>query len=138
MFLYTVISLASHAITIKLDRLERNANGGLWEVIDVQTDTFALTVPQNEQPRTSPVKVAGHGGGGTVGTISVLDHLYSEGGQSNAWRAGATSAVSFSKAIPYTLSFHGGTQEGVVAMTIANAADHTVIGMVLVKVLLNA
>ncbi len=127
---------SSSPITIKLDRLERNANGGLWEIIDVQTDKLTLAVPQNEQTLTSPVTVAGHGGGGgTVGTISVLDHLYSMSGQREAWTASNTGTIKFSKLVPYTLSFQGGTQEGVIALTVSSPSDHTV-GMVLVKVLL--
>ncbi len=129
---------SSRLVTIKLDRLERNANGGLWEVIDAQTDKFALSVPQNEQPLTSPVTITGHGGGETIGTVHVLDHLYSEGGQSEAWGASATGDGSFSKSVPYTLSFQGGVQEGLIMLSVSNASDHTVIGMVLAKVLLSA
>ncbi|GAC1388550.1 MAG: hypothetical protein NVS4B12_02810 [Ktedonobacteraceae bacterium] len=129
---------SSSLITIKLDRLERNADGGLWEVVDVQTDQFAFTVPQNQEPLTSPVMITGHGGRGTIGTIRVLDHLYSESGQSEAWKTSDTGTVNFSKSVPYTLSFQGGTQEGIVALSASNASSHLLTGLVLAKVLLSA
>ncbi len=129
---------SSNPITIQLDRLEYNANGGLWEVVGVHTDSFMLTIPQNEHVLTSPVTVTGHGGRGTIGTVRVLDHLYSQSGESQVWQSSDTGNASFSKSVSYTLSFHGGTQEGVIALFISRASDSVVTGIVVVKALLNA
>ncbi len=133
---------SSSPITIKLDRLERNTSGGLWEVIDVQTDNLAVTVPHSDQPLTSPVLVSGHGSGnstiGTIGTIHTLDHVYNDSGQSEAWDANSTGTINFSKPLSYTLSFQGGAQEGVIALSIKSGSDGRVMGMVMVKVLLSA
>ncbi len=130
---------SSRLITIKLDRLERNADGGLWEVIDVQTDKFALILPQNVQQLTSPAMITGSGSEGTIGTVDVLDHVYSQGGQSEAWGANNGGKVHFSTSVPYTLSFSGGVREGLVMLSVLNASDHnTLTGMVLAKVLLSA
>ncbi len=129
---------SSSLITIKLDRLEYNANGGLWEVVDAQTEPFMLTIPQNEQAFTSPIRVAGHGGKGIIGTIQVLDHLYSQSGESQAWGANNTGNVAFSTSVSYTLSFQGGTQEGIVGLFVSRASDHVVTGMAVTKALLSA
>ena len=129
---------SSSLITIKLDRLEYNANGGLWEVIDAQTEPFALTIPQSEQAVTSPIRVTGHGGRGTIGSVQVLDHLYSQSGESQVWGASDTGNIAFSTSVSYTLSFQGGTQEGVVALFITRASDHVVTGMAVTKTLLSA
>jgi len=129
---------SSSPITIKLDRLEYNANGGLWEVVDVQTAPFMLTVSQNEHTVTSPVTVTGHGVRGTIGTVQVLDHLYSQSGESQVWGASDTGNVTFSTSVSYTLSFQGGTQEGMIALFISSASDHVVTGIVVTKALLSA
>ncbi len=130
---------SSSPITIKLDRLERNANGGLWEVIDVQTDNLALTVPHSDQPLTSPVMVSGHSNGnGTTGILHALDHVYKDSGQSEAWNTDSNGTTNSSKLISYTLSFQGGAQEGVIALSVSNGSNSMVTGMVMVKLLLSA
>ncbi len=130
---------SSSPITIQLDRLEHNANGGLWEVVGAHTDPFTLTGPSNEHTLTSPITVTGYGDGkGTIGTVQVLDHLYSQSGESTIWKASDTGKVEFSKAISYTLSFRGGTQEGVIALFVSNASDNGVTGITVTKALLNA
>jgi len=130
---------SSSPITIKLDRLERNANGGLWEVIDVQTDNLALTVPHSEQPLTSPVIVSGHGGGNsTTGMLHALDHVYNDSGQSETWNTNSSGTTNFSKPVSYTLSFQGGAQEGIIALSMSNGSNDMVMGMVMVKALLSA
>lgn len=130
---------SSLPIMLKLDRLERNANGGLWEVISVQTNAIALNVPHNDQPLTSPVTVSGHGGGnGTTGTLSTVDHVYNEGGKSEAWKTDVTGTTNFSKPLSYTLSFQDGVQEGVITLSVTSGSDNILVGMIMVKVLLSA
>lgn len=130
----------SSQITVLLDRLERNPNGGIWEVIDVQDSGLALTPAKNAQPLTSPTTINGNGkaSAGTVGTIDILDHLYSESGQANVWSSNTTGPVTFSKPVPYTVSFKGGTQEGVIVLSISNTSNNMLAGIVLMKVLLSA
>lgn len=130
----------SSVITIHMGRLELNANGGIWEVTDVQTPGLTLTL-NNNQPFTSPVTVSGNGTAtaGTTGTIEVLDHLYKESGSSEAWGTNpATRPVIFSKPVPYTVSFKGGTQEGVIMLSVASASTHVPTAIALAKVLLSA
>ena len=128
---------SSLPVTIKLDRLERNANGGLWEVIDVQTDTLMLNVAQNGQTLSSPVVVSGHGGGNnTTGTLYVLDHIYNDSGTSKVWNTNQSNVTNFSKPLAYTLSFHG-VQEGIIDLTATNGVDNSIEGITIVKVLLS-
>jgi hypothetical protein len=123
-----------------MGRLELNANGGIWEVTDVQTPGLTLT-PDNNQPLTSPVTVSGNATAtaGTTGTIKILDHLYKESGNSEAWGSNpATRPVTFSKPVPYSVSFKGGAQEGVIMLSVTNTSTPMPTAIALEKVLLSA
>ena len=129
---------STNPITIKLDRLERNANGGLWEVIDAQTDSFTLTVANNEHALSSPITVTGSGGGGTIGTAEVLDHVYNASGKSEIWGVSDAGKKTFSTTVSYTLSFQGGTQEGMIVLLVSSALNSEVVGIAVTKMLLSA
>ncbi len=130
---------ASSLLTVFLDRLELNANGGIWEVVDVHDAGLELTL-KNAQPLTSPAIVTGSctTTDGTTSAIEILDHLYSESATAVAWGPNTTGPVTFSKSVPYIVSFKGGTQEGMVILLVSNTSNHMLIGIALLKVLLSA
>jgi len=130
----------SSLIVVQLDRLELNADGGIWEVTGVQSPGLALTL-NTDQPLASPMTVNGQAIATTrtYGTVEILDHVYKESGKSEAWGpASPTGQMTFSKPVPYTVSFKGGTQEGLVMLSASNGSDHMLTGVALAKVLLSA
>ncbi len=124
--------------SISLGRLERNANGGIWEVTDVKTNAMSLTTPQTTQPLTSPITVEGSGTavGGTIGTVTILDHQYTDIGHSQVRGTNTAGQTSFKSQISYTPSFHAGAQEGIIALYAYS--DNSIVGVVMVKELLGA
>jgi len=105
---------------ITLSRLEGNANGGIWEITAVQAKDFGITSSPSGLSTliTSPVTVKGFGGQfeGEVGNVVILDHLYTEIGREIARGTGGFTASSFAVDVPYTSSFQGGAQEGIVVL----------------------
>jgi hypothetical protein len=127
-------SVGNAAIRLSLSRLELNANGGIWEVTDVTTDGITVASPQDWQQLSSPVQVTGTNTAFTrdASTIVVLDHDRAAIGQ-----ASSTGKQTFAAHVPYSTSFQGGTQEGILAV-FTYTGSHIVVGAVMVKVLLNA
>ena len=127
-------SAGGAAIRLSLSRLELNPNGGIWEVTDVTTDGLTVTSPQITQQLSSPVQVTGANTAfaGDLTTIVVLDHDRAAIGQASS--AGTPAIVAH---VPYTSSFQGGTQEGILTL-FTYTASHVVVGAVMVKVLLSA
>lgn len=128
-------SVNSGAITVTMSRLEGNTNGGIWIVTGVSSAGLSLTAPVARDSIRSPLMVAGTGTAfeGVVGTVRVLDHLYTTVGQTVANVASGTN--SFSTSISYTTSFHG-VQEGLVVLLAENNAGGPARGMVMEKELI--
>ncbi len=128
------------ATIITLSRLEGNANGGIWEITAVQSKDFGITSPPSGPSTliTSPVTVKGFGWQfeGEVGNVVILDHLYTEIGRQIATGTGGFTASSFAVDVPYTSSFQGGAQEGIVVLYQNSGGGTPVVAMV--KVLISA
>ena len=109
-------------VTVNLSRLEGNANGGIWEVISVQLGPNpALTAPKSLAQIASPVTVTGTHNGfeGVAGTVSILDHLYTDIGHATV----NSNTTAFSVNVTYTSSVSAGTvEEGVVVFYPDNAS----------------
>lgn len=127
-------SAGGATIRLALSRLELNTNGGIWEVTGVTTDGISIASPQDTQQLSSPVQVTGANTAFTAGasTIVVLDHDRAVIGQ-----ASSSGQAAFALHIPYSSSFQGGTQEGILTLY-TYTASHIIDGAVMVKVLLNA
>ncbi len=126
-------------IKLSLSRLELNANGGIWEVTDVETDGLALTSPQNAQQLTSPIQVRGISPAfaGKPNTVTVFDHDRSEIGQALVAQTSGNGKTTFVIRLPYSSSFQGEAQEGIIALY-TYTGNHVIAGVVMVKVLLSA
>ncbi len=127
-------SAGGAAIQLSLSRLELNANGGIWEVTDVTTDGITISSPQNTQQLSSPAQVSGvdTAFAGKLTTIIIEDHDRAAIGQ-----ASVTGKSAFAMHIPYSSTFQGGTQEGILTLY-SYTGNHVIVGVVMVKVLLNA
>ncbi len=129
---------AGNTIKVSLQRLEGNTNGGIWEVISVTSDGMSITSPQSRDLLTSPVKVTGTGNAfeAVIGTVAILDHVYTDIGHASARGAIGNGNTTFSTTVPYTSTFKGGSQEGIVVLFAANNAGSGPAAMVMVKELL--
>ena len=132
-------SVGGATIKLSLSRLELNTNGGIWEVTDVATNGMTLTSPQNTQHLTSPVQVTGDNPAysGKLNSIMVFDHDRSEIGQAVVTQASGNGKTTFAIPLPYSSSFQGETQEGIIVLY-AYTGNHIIAGVVMVKVLLSA
>ncbi len=130
----------SGTITVTLNRLERNTNGGIWEATEVSAADMSITAPPAGDRLTSPATVSGTGNAfeGKIGKVVVLDHLYNDIGHADAVGAIGNGNTTFSVSVPYTASFHGGSQEGIVALYAYSNADSSIAAAVMVKELLSA
>jgi len=129
----------SATIRLSLSRLELNTNGGIWEVTDVATNGMALTSPQSAQQLTSPVQVTGSQAflAGQLTSITVFDHDRTAIGQATVTQASGAGNAPFAVRVPYTSSFHGGMQEGIIVLY-RYRGNHVIAGAVMVKVLLSS
>ena len=125
-------------IKVTLQRLEGNTNGGLWEVVSVTASGMSITSPQSRDILSSPVNVAGTGYAfkGVIGTVDVLDHLYTPIGHARVTSATGNGNSTFSKVVSYTTTFKGGKQDGLVVLYAANNAGSSNGAAVMVKELL--
>jgi hypothetical protein len=132
-------SAGGATIKLSLSRLERNTNGGIWEVTGVATDGLSIASPQYAQQVTSPVQVRGVNTAltGKPTTIKVFDHDRTEIGQATVTQPGGIGKPNISTSIPFSSSFQGETQEGIIALY-AYMGNHVIAGAVMVKVLLSA
>ncbi len=128
-----------NTIKVSLQRLEGNTNGGIWEVVSVTADGMSITSPQSRDRLTSPVTVTGtgHAFEAVIGTVAVLDHLYTDIGHASARGATGNGNTTFSTNVSYTSTFKGGSQEGIVVLFAANNASSGPAAMVMVKELLS-
>jgi len=132
-------SAGGATIKLSLSRLELNTNGGIWEVTGVETDGMTIASPQYAQQLTSPVQVRGVDAAlaGKPTTIKVFDHDLTEIGQATVTQPGGIGKPNISTSIPFSSSFQGETQEGIVALY-AYMGNQVIAGAVMVKVLLSA
>jgi len=124
-------------ITVTLSRLEGNTNGGIWEVTSVQlASTPALTAPKSLAQIASPVTVTGNHNGfeGVAGTVSILDHLYTDIGHAMV----NSNTAAFSVDVTYTSSVSPGTAEEGVVVFFPDNASGSPEPVEMVKVLIGA
>ncbi|HVB75862.1 MAG TPA: hypothetical protein VNE38_20110 [Ktedonobacteraceae bacterium] len=124
---------------ITLKRLEGNVNG-VWEVTAVQADWMYISSPLSG-PSThisNPVTVSGYGQQfeSQVGTVYILDHLYTAIGSAYGMGTAGFGPGPFTVKVPYQASFQAGAQEGIVELVHTGGASFDV-GVVMVKVLVN-
>jgi hypothetical protein len=122
-------------ITVTMSRLESNTNGGIWIATDVSSKGLSITSPAARDSISSPVTITGTGTAfaGVVGTVQVLDHLYTDIGHTVA--KVSSGSTSFSASVSYKTSFHG-VQEGLVVLLAANNAGGAPAGAVIEKELI--
>lgn len=111
-------------IKVSLQRLEGNTNGGIWEVVAVESSGMSITAPQSRDRLTNPVNVKGTGAAfeGKIGRVVVLDHLYTNIGHADATGATGNGNTSFSANVTYTSTFKSGTEDGLVVLYATNNA----------------
>jgi hypothetical protein len=129
---------AGNTIKVSLERLEGNTNGGLWEVVSVTASGMSITSPRSRDILSSPVNVAGTGNTfeGVIGTVDVLDHLYTPIGHAHVTGATGNGNTTFSTVVSYNTTFKGGKQEGLVVLYAANNAGSSNGAAVMIKELL--
>jgi hypothetical protein len=129
---------AGNTIKVSLERLEGNTNGGIWEVVSVTAAGMSITTPQSRDILSSPVHVTGTGNAfeRVIGTVDVLDHLYTPIGHANVTGATGNGNTTFSTNVTYNSTFKGGKQEGIVVLYAANNAGSSIGAAVMVKELL--
>ena len=127
----------SGGVTLTMQRLEGNTNGGIWEIVSVTSSGLSLTAPKSRDMLSSPVTVSGTGNafGGAIGTISILDHTYTSIGHATA-RVTGNGPTPFSVSVPYTSTFKTGAQDGIVVLYGDNNAGGSHAGAVMLKELL--
>jgi hypothetical protein len=127
-----------NTIKVSLQRLEGNTNGGLWEVVSVTASGMSITSPQIRDILASPIHVTGTGNAfeRVIGTVDILDHLYTPIGHANVTGAIGNGSTTFSTNVAYNSTFKGGTQEGVVVLYAANNAGSSMGDAVMIKELL--
>lgn len=127
---------------VTLDRLEGNAQDGIWIVTAVTSDSLSITLPHSGGMLISPATVTGSGSSfeAQVGTVYILDHLYNTIGSARAILSNPNSFVGpFSVSVPYTVSFYNGVQDGIVLLNNNGGTGVAAIAkVVMVKVLLAA
>jgi hypothetical protein len=131
---------ASGMIQVMLARLEGNANGGIWIVTDVASSAGTLiTAPQLHALLSSPTAVTGQGNAfeAVIGTVTVLDHTYTDIGHTQAKGAIGMGKTTFSTNVTYSTTFKTGAEEGIVALYVPSNAGSGIATAVLVKVLLS-
>ncbi|HZU70176.1 MAG TPA: Gmad2 immunoglobulin-like domain-containing protein [Ktedonobacteraceae bacterium] len=127
-------------IKVTLQRLEGNTNGGIWEVVAVESNGMAITAPQSRDLLSSPVTVKGTGNAfeGKIGQVAVLDHLYTNIGQASATGAAGNGSTTFSVNVSFTTTFKAGDEDGLVVLYATNnAGDPNAAAAVMVKELLS-
>jgi hypothetical protein len=101
---------------------------------------MSITAPQSRNLLNTPVTVKGAGNAfeGKIGQVVVLDHLYTNIGHAGATGATGNGNTSFSASVPYTSTFKGGTEEGLVVLYATNnAGGPNAAAAVIVKELLS-
>jgi len=126
------------SVTLTMQRLEGNTNGGIWEIVGVTSAGLSITTPASRDILTNPVKVSGSGNAfeGTIGKIVVLDHTLAVIGQVAASGASGNGVTTFSTSVPYTSTFKTGMQDGIVVLYGQNASGGSYAAAVMEKELM--
>ena len=129
---------AGNIIKVSLEQLERNTNKCIWEVVAVTAAVISITTPQSRDILTSPVNVTGTGNAfeGVIGTVDILDHLYTPIGHAHVTGAIGNGNTTFSTVVAYNSTFKGGKQEGVMVLYAANNAGSSIGSAFMIKELL--
>jgi hypothetical protein len=126
------------SINVTLSRLEGNP-ANLWVVVDVTSGNGLLTIttPVVGDRLSSPTTITGSGSAfeGVIGQAFVLDHLYTAIGQAKVLGA-SNGKTTYSVSVPYTSSFQGGMQEGIVVVYMYSQADGSIATAAMQKVML--
>jgi hypothetical protein len=112
----TPIQSAQPTIIVTLSRLEGNTHN-IWEAIAVKDGTtLTLTNIPAGSLINSPVTLTGTGSAfeGVIGQAVVYDHLYTTIGHAQLTASPSIGRANYTIQVPYTSSFKGGAQEGVV------------------------
>jgi hypothetical protein len=125
------------SVTLTMQRLEGNINGGIWEITAVTSPGLSITAPASRGTLTSPVTVSGSGNAfeGVIGPVVILDHTYTSIGHATA-RGTGNGPTTFSVSVPYTSTFQAGAQDGIVALYAASNASGGYAGAVMLKELI--
>jgi hypothetical protein len=128
---------------VTLERLEGNAQDGIWIVTAVTSDSLSISLPHSGEMLLSPATVTGNGSSfeAQVGTVYILDHLYNIVGSARAILSNPDSGFGgpFSASVPYTSTFYNGVEEGIVLLNNKGGSGVGAISkVVMVKVLLTA
>jgi Immunoglobulin-like domain of bacterial spore germination len=125
-------------IQVTMSRLEGKARTGIWIISGVSANGLTITAPPPGDRLSNPTTVLGTGQAfeGVIGTLTILDHTYSDIGHTNVKGKEGMGNTTFSTDITYTSSFKTGTQEGVVVLYSHSNADGSIAGAAMVKVLL--
>ena len=104
-------------VIVTLSRLEGNTHN-IWEVIAAKDGTsLTLTNIPADSLISSPVTLTGTGSAfeGVIGQGVVYDHLWNSIGHAQLTGSPGMGIANYSIQVPYTSSFKGGAQEGIVA-----------------------
>jgi len=132
-------ALNQDPLTVTMDRLEGNTNGGIWIVAAAQSQGEQINTPSASTSVQNPANVAGNsiGSNGMAGTVRVLDHLYTNIGEKQAIATSTTPGSNpFSVSVPYTSSYASGQEEGIILIYVAVNFDGSLVHPAFVKVLL--
>jgi hypothetical protein len=128
------------SINVTLSRLEGNTSN-MWVVIGVTSGNGLLTIntPVQGDRLTSPTTITGSGSAfeGVIGQAFVLDHLYTTIGQAQV-KGGSNGKTTYTVTLPYTSSFQGGTQEGIVVVYMYSQANGSIATAAMQKVMIGA
>jgi hypothetical protein len=112
----TPIQSAQPTIVVTLSRLEGDTRN-IWEAIGVKDGTtLTLTNIPAGSLTSSPVTLAGTGSAyeGVIGQGVVYDHLFTTIGHAQLSGSPGMGIANYSIQVPYSSTFKGGTQEGIV------------------------
>ena len=128
---------------VMLERLEGNAQDGIWIVTAVTSDSLSINLPHRGEMLFHPATVTGSGFSfeGQVGTVYILDHLYNIVGSARAILSNPDGGFGgpFSASVPYTSTFYTGVEDGIVLLNDQGGSGVGAISeVVMVKVLLTA
>jgi hypothetical protein len=126
------------SINVTLSRLEGNTSN-MWVVVGVTSGNGLLTIntPVKGDRLSSPTTITGTGSAfeGVIGQAFVLDHLYTTIGQAQVLGA-SNGKTTYRVTAHYTSSFQGGTQEGIVIVSMYSQADGSIATAAMQKVML--
>lgn len=128
----------SKPVTLSMARLEGNTNGGIWIITAVSATGMEITAPQGLSTIQSPVTVTGKGDAfeAVIGTVTVLDHLYTDVGHATARGAQGNGNTTFSTGVTFNSTFQTGAEDGLVMLSAENNASGGTSAVVIIKVLL--